>query len=52
MWYAVRKEEWADGHAKRVIARLEQDVFPRVGRMPIAEISPLSFGAVRRQNSS
>lgn len=39
-WYSVRKGEWAEGHAKRVLGRLEQDAFPRIGRMPIADIMP------------
>lgn len=35
-WYAVRSAEWAPGYSTKVIARLEGDVFPFIGRRPAA----------------
>lgn len=40
-WFGVRKSEWSPTHASRVIRRLERDVFPRLGKLPISEITPL-----------
>ena len=43
---------WADSHAKRVIARLEQHVFPWLGSRPINEIkAPELLAALRRVES-
>lgn len=32
---------WAAGHAEKVISRLEKDVFPWLGKMPVADIKPM-----------
>ncbi len=32
---------WAPGHAEKVIKRLEKDVFPWLGKMPVADIKPM-----------
>lgn len=40
-WYENRRPEWAGSHAQRVLGRLEMDVFPRIGRLPIADVTPL-----------
>ncbi len=40
-WFGVRKGEWAPKHAAKVLARLESDVFPRIGRFPVADVTPL-----------
>jgi len=48
-WFeAWRKGATAD-HAKAKIARLERDAFPRLGAMPVAEITtPVVLGLLRR----
>lgn len=38
-WFAKMKPEWADSHADKIMARLERDVFPWLGRRPIAELT-------------
>lgn len=37
-WHQVNKRGWSPRHAHDVIHTLERDVFPRLGRTPIAEI--------------
>lgn len=37
-WFAKYKPTWSDGHADRIIRRLERDIFPWLGNRPIAEI--------------
>ena len=37
-WYAKQLPGWVAGHAKRVLASLENDVYPWIGGTPIADI--------------
>lgn len=39
-WFVVRKSGWAPGYASKIIARLENDVFPWLGALPVSEIGP------------
>ncbi len=48
-WFSVRKDEWAPGYADKVIRRLETDVFPYIGPMPIATLTPPEVLAVLRR---
>ncbi|MCH9044604.1 MAG: integrase arm-type DNA-binding domain-containing protein [SAR324 cluster bacterium] len=38
-WFAKHSDRWASGHSKTIIGRLERDVFPWLGRRPIAEVT-------------
>ncbi len=38
-WFAKRSSVWSEGHARRIIRRLERDVFPYIGLRPVGEIS-------------
>jgi integrase len=38
-WFAKYSPSWAPSHADKIINRLENDVFPWVGKRPIAEIT-------------
>ncbi len=38
-WHQTQLGEWSKGHAAAVIASLEKDIFPALGRRPIAEIT-------------
>lgn len=38
-WFAKQRARWSPAYAAKVLARLEADVFPRIGSLPIAEIS-------------
>jgi len=39
-WYEHKKDEWTSDHANNILNRLEKDVFPSVGEMPIKDITP------------
>lgn len=39
-WFAGHSLTWTENHAKRVITRLENDVFPWLGSVPIATVEP------------
>lgn len=48
-WLAKQSPYWTPGHASRVLRRLETDIFPWIGRLPIATITaPLLLVAIRR----
>ncbi len=38
-WHEHKKPEWSEGNAKTVMARLERDVFPEIGKYPIKIIT-------------
>ena len=38
-WFVKHESGWAASHSKRLIARLEKDVFPFIGSRPIAEVT-------------
>lgn len=38
-WHAKQAERWAAGHAERVMGRLEDYVFPRIGAEPIRTLT-------------
>ena len=38
-WFANKKHEWVEGHAKKQIGRLERYVFPYIGDIPISELT-------------
>jgi len=40
-WFEKQKTVWADSHADKIIRRLERDVFPWLGKRPIADIKPM-----------
>nr|WP_284503248.1 MULTISPECIES: integrase arm-type DNA-binding domain-containing protein [unclassified Caballeronia] len=48
-WFARQAPTWAKSHADKVIARLENDVFPWLGGRPIADISAPDVLAVLRR---
>lgn len=39
-WYENRKDIWKQRYADEVIKRLEEDIFPQIGDIPIKEIEP------------
>lgn len=40
LWFEANRSKWVEDHAKKIISRLERDVFPYLGKRPIAEITP------------
>lgn len=39
-WFDTRKDEWATTYAKKIFRRLEADVFPWLGKLPVTNITP------------
>ena len=39
-WHGISKTQWAAIHADDVLRSLERDVFPKIGELPIAEMTP------------
>ncbi len=39
-WHENQKGGWSENHANNVLHRLERDVFPEIGNMPINSIEP------------
>lgn len=39
-WFALRQTEWAARYASKIIGRLENHAFPRLGARPVAQIQP------------
>ncbi|WP_343661081.1 integrase arm-type DNA-binding domain-containing protein [Ralstonia sp.] len=51
-WHIKFSPDWSESNAKKVLARLENDVFPWLGGRPIAEIkAPDLLGVARRVES-
>ncbi|MDI3382530.1 tyrosine-type recombinase/integrase [Xenophilus aerolatus] len=48
-WFALRKAEWAETYASKVIARLEASVFPHIGARPVAEVAAPELVAILRR---
>lgn len=48
-WYQKFEPSWVPDHANRIIRRLEKDVFPWLGKIPIDEIEPLHLLEVMRR---
>lgn len=48
-WFAAHAAAWAPSHSAKIIARLEQDIFPWIGSKPISEIAaPELLATVKR----
>lgn len=48
-WHATQKSSWSDVYAGKVLASLENDVFPVLGSMPIADIkAPAVLDVLRK----
>ena len=47
-WIEHNAENWTDRHKKTVLSRLERDVFPNIGNMPIKDITaPILLDVIR-----
>jgi len=48
-WFSKHSPNWSENHANRIIRRLERDIFPWIGRKPIAGIdAPQLLDVIRR----
>jgi len=48
-WFSRNTENMAAGHRKRIISRLEKDVFPWLGARPVVEILPTELLSILRR---
>ena len=48
-WFAVKKDGWAASYGDKIIARLENDVFPWIGKVPVAQVTPPQLLEVMRR---
>ena len=48
-WHENAKPQWTTVHASDIIRSLERDVFPTIGSLPIAQLSPPLVLAVLRE---
>lgn len=39
-WFVKQSPAWVETHAARILSRLENNIFPWLGKMPISEIKP------------
>ncbi|QXX74281.1 integrase arm-type DNA-binding domain-containing protein [Methylovirgula sp. HY1] len=47
-WHERQKPRWTERHARDVIISLERNIFPQLGRVPIAQVTPPALlGALR-----
>lgn len=51
-WFTKFSIEWTPSHADKIIRRLERDIFPWIGRQPIASITAPELLAVLRRIES
>ena len=51
-WHKRFSSQWSSGHAKKMMTRLENDVFPYIGSRPIGELTPPEVLAVLRRIES
>jgi hypothetical protein len=48
-WFMKNRHTWAGSHSSKIIRRLERDVFPWIGGMPVAEVTaPEVLSVLRR----
>lgn len=51
-WFDTRKDEWAPSYENKILRRLEADVFPWLGKLPVQQItSPMVLDVLRRAES-
>ena len=48
-WAKKQSSIWTPAYAERLLSRFERDVFPTIGKRPIAEIKPTELLAVLRK---
>jgi len=47
-WHETRKHMWVAKHAAQIMARLEADIFPKIGFRPIADVTAAELLAMAR----
>jgi len=48
-WHANHKDRWLPTHSRCILHRLETDIFPQIGKLPITDIKPIQIlSAIRK----
>lgn len=42
-WYSKVKSQWSDGHQKKTLSRLENQIFPYIGNVPISQLETTDY---------
>jgi len=42
-WHTLNKGKWTPNYGQDILHRLEMDIFPKIGKLPIADIRPLKI---------
>lgn len=42
-WHEFKKPRWSSGYASDILEALNKDIFPAVGKLPVAEIEPVQM---------
>ena len=48
-WFETRRADWSDSYGEKIIARLDADLFPYLGRRPVGEVTPPELLTVLRK---
>jgi integrase len=51
-WFAKNQSSWSETHGDRILRRLERDIFPWIGKKPIADLTPPGLLSVVRRIES
>jgi integrase len=51
-WHGLKKDEWSESHATKLLQRFEANIFPWLGARPISEIEPPEVLVVLRRMES
>lgn len=48
-WFVKHSQNWVKNHANRIIQRLERDIFPWIGNLPVTDVTPpVLLSVIRR----
>lgn len=42
-WHKLNEEKWTPNYAQDILHRMEMDIFPKIGSLPIADIRPVKI---------
>lgn len=48
-WFDRKEDDWVPSHGTRILRRLERDIFPKIGKMPVSDLTAQIFLSVLRK---
>ena len=51
-WFSKNQSSWSETHGDRILRRFERDIFPWIGKKPIADLTPPGLLSVVRRIES